>query len=499
MEEKGKQKKKRSIFLYFLGMAGLFLLFFLLSQYLTLVVHNSMDGLKYSEDTLFEIIWAGFALILLLLYKNKYVFTQERDSFTSTLKYTIPTTILSVIFLISSIIYGIESEVQVSFLSVLNLLIYCFFIGIVEEFLCRGWLLNEFLERFSDSKKNIVLSIVFSSLIFGLIHFLNIGETQGFIDTLIQVLNATSLGIFFALVYYKTKNIWTVVFIHAFWDFSLIYSELYNEVDCFVAGSTTSSIVLYSIVTGILVIIGLLLMAFWVYRKTDLSNKEENPKYANYFMIAGIFVYLITMFVIQEPKDFEQYYSCPIYEHKDVKGEYIWSYSLISEYNMEFFKEEPVVDTLNENNETTLEDTNVETNVDPNEGNNSSFNFTLSENSKTYEVEFKNNLTNEKVVLAELANDYLLVENEDSFSILIQNSENSVLYGYFEKNAAMNGSTYLDVVKNSLKEYKVPPIDLINTLEMKEKNYKYASIRTKTYQRMIFEKNEEPYFAEIAQ
>ena len=33
----------------------------------------------------------------------------------------------------------------------------------------------------------------------------------------------------------------------------------------------------------------------------------------------------------------------------------------------------------------------------------------------------------------------------------------------------------------------------------KEKNYKYASIRTKTYQRMIFEKNEEPYFAEIAQ
>ena len=70
--------------------------------------------------------------------------------------------VLSLIILVVSFIEIIDS---VNIPVVLNLAIYCLLIGLVEEFLCRGWLLNEFLERFSNSKKNIIISIVLSSLV----------------------------------------------------------------------------------------------------------------------------------------------------------------------------------------------------------------------------------------------------------------------------------------------------------------------------------------------
>ena len=77
----------------------------------------------------------------------------------------------------------------------INLLFLTIFIGIAEEFLCRGWLQNEFIERYGDTKRHIILSILFSSLIFGLIHLTNLMAGQDLLTTIIQVIQATSVGL----------------------------------------------------------------------------------------------------------------------------------------------------------------------------------------------------------------------------------------------------------------------------------------------------------------
>ena len=44
--------------------------------------------------------------------------------------------------------------------------------------------------------------------------------------TILQVISAASTGILFGLIYYKTKNIWSVVLLHGLWDFSLFISDV---------------------------------------------------------------------------------------------------------------------------------------------------------------------------------------------------------------------------------------------------------------------------------
>ena len=44
--------------------------------------------------------------------------------------------------------------------------------------------------------------------------------------TIAQILGAAATGVFFGVIYYKTKNIWTVVALHGLWDFSLFLGNV---------------------------------------------------------------------------------------------------------------------------------------------------------------------------------------------------------------------------------------------------------------------------------
>ena len=79
--ENNKQKRKKSIGLYFFEMLILFLVFFIIQQFGTMILYNSFIYLKYGRDIIMEAIWAALVLILLLLFKNSYIFTQEKVGF----------------------------------------------------------------------------------------------------------------------------------------------------------------------------------------------------------------------------------------------------------------------------------------------------------------------------------------------------------------------------------------------------------------------------------
>ena len=62
------------------------------------------------------------------------------------------------------------------------------------------------------------MSLLASSIAFGLIHLVNLFSTVG--PTLIQVGYATGLGIFFGAVYLRTRNLWGPVVLHSLIDIS---------------------------------------------------------------------------------------------------------------------------------------------------------------------------------------------------------------------------------------------------------------------------------------
>lgn len=73
------------------------------------------------------------------------------------------------------------------------------FIGpICEEIIFRGVILKGFLKHYSPTK-----AIVFSALIFGVIHFIPL-----------QVVSAFFAGLVLGYIYYKTKSLWIPIIIH---------------------------------------------------------------------------------------------------------------------------------------------------------------------------------------------------------------------------------------------------------------------------------------------
>lgn len=90
--------------------------------------------------------------------------------------------------------------------------------GLYEEVTCRGVVVSNMMYQWRNTKNPIMMSLLASSIAFGLIHLVNLFSTVG--PTLIQVGYATGLGIFFGAVYLRTRNLWGPVVVHALIDIS---------------------------------------------------------------------------------------------------------------------------------------------------------------------------------------------------------------------------------------------------------------------------------------
>jgi len=95
-----------------------------------------------------------------------------------------------------------------------------FFIGLSEELLVRGLILGILLLKWGNTRKGIYLSVIVSSVIFGIAHLGNfIAMPSILLATLSQVLYAIFIGIFFAACVLRSKTIWPVIILHSTIDF----------------------------------------------------------------------------------------------------------------------------------------------------------------------------------------------------------------------------------------------------------------------------------------
>ncbi len=447
------KKNKKSIFKYFLQMLIVFILIDILITILPAIISRNITYNKYGTDLLLEMLYAALVLIVMLLFKNSYVFTDKKQKFLKSIALGFPMLIIAAI----SLLQNLSSLNGFNVGNFINLLLLTIFIGIAEEFLCRGWLQNEFIERYGDTKKHIILSILFSSLIFGSIHFSNMLGGQGFIETIMQVIQATSAGLLLGSIYYKTKNIWAVIFLHGIYDFCLMLGDINLIKDC-TFNTPTTGIVLYQAFLTLMLSAINIVGALLVFKRTNLKDGtkviDKNDKRLVTIMITLFVIVMLPLEVFID--GYEDYEICYEFNSKNVNYRDMEThYPYYDKYTINYTRDVYVG-----------ENDKIEANY--------VYEFFIN-NDGLLEIKNKNN--NDFIVLDyKNISSFEVVENVNSYLVVINctDTETKIYYSNFlSKSSLSNTQGFLDEFKKSFKTFDVPLITQIGYMTLRNENYKY--------------------------
>lgn len=438
--------KKRMPFVVFSILMGvIFVVTFILIHFtFSNFLYDNIENYPFGKGIIGEAILAVLVFLVMLLWKNSYVFTQKKEKFSKGLVFgTFYLTFGCIIMFFTSFTGDINVR------SIINLAIFCFLIGVYEEFLCRGWLLNEFLERYGKDNKSIFLCICISGIIFGLLHSINVlsGEISS-VDVIVQVISAAASGIGFGTIYYKTKNIWSVIFLHAFWDFSLMLSET----------STVSSVMMvpkgsaiYNLVFGILLAVielGIVLP----FRKDFVNSNPKKGKVIGLGIGLGIlyFVSIITYAI------FDVSHAGKEYEFDKID----FNSTKITTDNIETYRIDSSLNDLGEK-----------------------YNYSLFYNEVNKSLLFKNDNTNDTVVLENsYIDDYILAEHDDKYIIgyvMTDDASNHIFkYKTIDKSDLSNSKDFLGDVHDKMKSYAISDVGELVTIEDGDNGDFYVAVKT---------------------
>lgn len=461
------KKEKRNIYLYFIAMLVIFVAVELLCQILPNLLLYNIKSNKYGSELLLEMLFAFVVLIIMLFFKNSYVFTEKKMKFVDSVLLGLP--MLIVIFI--NLYVSFTSLETINYPNLINLLLLCVFIGIGEEFLCRGFLQNEFIERFGDSKKHILLSILFSSLIFGLMHISNVLTGQSLFETIMQVLQATSIGILFGSIYYKSKNIWSVIFLHGIYDFSIMLSDINIIKSCDYA-YTSKSIIIYSLFVSLVIILYYVFNALYVLNSTDLKDRKEflNKR----FIVNGIISLFILMYLpIGIFVNDDGYQTCYEYETKVIDDSYYEKhYPFYDEYDITINKE---------NNFLGISESYI-------------YNFSIKDND--FIISNKNTKKDIKIHYDNLSN-FVILKNDKNYIIIVTiddgYSSNIYYSNFINEDNASNDELYLNDIKDSFIKYDLPSLVGNGYLTFKNDEYKYPYFIGSGNNHFMIDKNNKLY------
>lgn len=112
-------------------------------------------------------------------------------------------------------------------------------VGLAEETLFRGLILNNFLRNWGGTRKGVFRAVWVSAAIFGAIHLLNMAVAPP-LTVLVQAINAANAGVLFAAIYIRCRNLWSVIVVHALVDcLALAPQQLLPQATSIIANEVT--------------------------------------------------------------------------------------------------------------------------------------------------------------------------------------------------------------------------------------------------------------------
>ena len=184
---------------------------------------NYTDIMFISAYLPFEIIMTITAISLWYLFLRKSVPIYFSKDTNRTFFITLPL-LLVPISIVTFVILGDAKEINYSILG--TVLLTSLFVGISEEIYFRVIAFGSLLSLHNTPRKSILLS----ALIFSLFHLTNLFSEVTYFHMIIQLINTFMMGVVFAYIYYKTKNIIYIIVIHFMWDFSIFTNMTYGSI-----------------------------------------------------------------------------------------------------------------------------------------------------------------------------------------------------------------------------------------------------------------------------
>ena len=162
-----------------------------------------------------NLVWT-LPAVLLVKYFQDDVYVGLKELLTIKIRWLkyLPIFLLMTIYLLGGMILQ-NGKIAISETFRFSDLIIVLFVGITEEMVFRGWLLNA-----TVGEKKKWLSVGINAILFLLIHFpvwIYEGQFIGNFQNL-GFLSIVLLSVLFSWTFLKSKSIWVPIFLHMYWD-----------------------------------------------------------------------------------------------------------------------------------------------------------------------------------------------------------------------------------------------------------------------------------------
>ena len=146
----------------------------------------------------------------------------------------------------------------------------CLGTGFCEETLYRGVIQNLMYDTFErKTRKGVMLSVIITALMFGAMHLGNFTDTGW--SSVAQFFSTIGMGLVLGAIYARCKSMWSVIFIHGFWDMCLMTDSGLFGIGKALEGANNSKELATQFTSGIFVLIVMILVFLFLLRK-----KKEN-------------------------------------------------------------------------------------------------------------------------------------------------------------------------------------------------------------------------------
>ena len=146
-------------------------------------------------------------------------------------------------------------------------------VGFLEEFIFRGTIFPLLVRSFRKKKQGILLSAALSSLLFGLIHYINLfSAPDNLIGISSQAFLAFAMGVYFCGLLLRTNNIIIPAVIHGLINFAFGAKDLTNNINNSPAKINENVINWGSIIPTVIIFSFIMIGGIYMIKKTDKEN-----------------------------------------------------------------------------------------------------------------------------------------------------------------------------------------------------------------------------------
>lgn len=178
-------------------------------------VENEYIAQLIKSGVIKNIVWTLPAIFLVKYFKTDvYIELKEMFAFKAELLKYLPIFLLFTVYLLVGA--GLKTgKIAISETFNLEKLIIVLFVGITEEMVFRGWLLNA-----TVSEKKKWTPVILNAILFLFIHFPVWLYERSFVGNFqsLGFLSVVILSIIFSWTFIKSKNIWIPILLHMYWD-----------------------------------------------------------------------------------------------------------------------------------------------------------------------------------------------------------------------------------------------------------------------------------------